>query len=100
MANRLVRWGIVRHSGRLAQLARALPSHGRGPQFESGIAHQEIAPPNGFGPLRTAGGSAIWLLDTRIAAAAILRGRQVAGAVGVRQLEWTGEAPTGPTGRG
>ena len=33
---------IVTASGRLAQLVRALPSHGRGHWFESGIAHPLI----------------------------------------------------------
>ena len=33
---------IVTASGRLAQLVRALPSHGRGHWFESSIAHPEI----------------------------------------------------------
>lgn len=31
--------------GRLAQLARALPSHGRGRWFESSIAHHTRTPP-------------------------------------------------------
>ena len=36
---------IVTASGRLAQLVRALPSHGRGHWFESSIAHPETSDP-------------------------------------------------------
>ena len=42
------------HHGRLAQLVRALPSHGRGQRFESSIAHHEIRPQR---LPRTVGGS-------------------------------------------
>lgn|GEM_PF-2693565 len=35
---------MVTARGRLAQLVRALPSHGRGHWFESSIAHTEIHP--------------------------------------------------------
>ena len=38
---------IVTASGRLAQLVRALPSHGRGHWFESSIAHTLTRHPSG-----------------------------------------------------
>ena len=35
-------WQCGPHLGRLAQLVRVLPSHGRGHWFKSSIAHQEL----------------------------------------------------------